>query len=73
MAEYLYKVRDGDTILSVCLAFDLDYNEFAGFNPDFDQTGHRYAGELIKGEYLIIGNTNNVFDKLRIESKRYLK
>ena len=73
MAEYLYKVRDGDTVLSVCLAFDLTYDEFAKLNPDFDVLGHRYGGELRIGERLIVGNSSNLLDRLRIETKRHLK
>lgn len=73
MAEYLYKVREGDTILSVCLSFDIDFNEFARLNPDFDYMGHRYAGDLIPGERVIVGNTNNILDRLRIESRRHLR
>lgn len=73
MAEYLYRVRDGDTILSVCLSFDIDYNEFARMNPDFDILGHRYAGDLKPGEHVIVGYTHNVIDRLRIESRKYLK
>jgi hypothetical protein len=73
MAEYLYKVRPGDTVLSVCLSFDLTYDEFAGLNPDFDSLGHRYAGELQVGERLIVGHSNSIMDRLRIEEKRKLK
>lgn len=73
MAEYLYKVKPDDTILSVCLAYDLTYEEFAQLNPDFDATGHRYAGELRVGERLVLGNSSNVFDRLRMESKRYMR
>ncbi len=73
MAEYLYKVREGDTILSVCLSFDINYNEFARLNPDFGPMGHRYAGELHVGERLIVGNSNNILDRLRIETRRHLQ
>ena len=73
MAEYLYKVQPNDTILSVCLMFDLTYEEFSKLNPDFGPMGHRYAGELKTGERLIMGNSNNVFDRLRVHAKRYNK
>lgn len=73
MAEYLYRVRKDDTILSVCLSFGLTYQEFAHMNPDFNEMGHRYAGELKPGEHLIVGNSNNVIDKLRMQQRRLLK
>jgi hypothetical protein len=73
MAEYLYKVRPGDTVLSVCLAFDLTYDKFAQLNPDFNSMGHRYAGDLRVGERLIVGHSNVIIDRLRIEEKRKMK
>jgi len=73
MAEYLYKVKPGDTILSVCLAFDLTYDQFAEMNPDFSSMGHRYASTLEAGERIIVGNSQNVLDRLRIQTKRYQK
>lgn len=65
MAEYLYKVCKDDTILSVCLSAEM--------NPDFSEMGHRYAGELRVGERIIIGNSNNVIDRLRMQQRRLLK
>lgn len=73
MAEYLYKVRKDDTILSVCLLFDLTYQDFSRMNPDFSELGHRYAGELRVGERLIVGNSNNVIDRLRMQQRRLMK
>lgn len=70
MAEYLYKVQPHDTVLSVCLLFDLTYEEFAKLNPDFSTLGHRYAGDLKPGERLVMGNSNNIFDRLRVNYKR---
>lgn len=73
MAEYLYKVKPGDTILSVCLTHDLSWEEFMVMNPDFNILGHRYAGDLVVGERLVVGNSKNVFDKLRLQTKRNQK
>ena len=73
MAEYLYKVCKDDTILSVCLSFGLTYQEFAEMNPDFSEMGHRYAGELRVGERLVVGNSNNVIDRLRMQQRRLMK
>ena len=73
MAEYLYKVKPGDTILSVCIAFDLTYDQFAEMNSDFGSMGHRYASALVEGERLIVGNSRNVLDRLRIQIKRHQK
>lgn len=73
MAQYLYKVRAGDTILSVCLAWGLTWDEFAELNPDFNPTGHRYAGELNTGERVVVGYTHRVFDRIRVGEKKKLK
>lgn len=73
MAQVLHKVQEGETILSVCLAWGITYEEFMSMNPDFDPMGSRYAGELRVGERIVIGDSKRVLDKLRIDERRRIK
>lgn len=73
MAQVLYKVKEGETVLGLCLAWGITYEQFMSMNPDFDVTGHRYSSDLRPGERIVIGDSQSVLDKIRIDERRRIK
>jgi hypothetical protein len=51
----LYKVRKGDTILSICKTHGLTFPEFVALNPQFDEFGVRDPGVIYPGELFVVG------------------
>jgi hypothetical protein len=73
MAEYLYRVKREDTVLSICLAWDLSQQDFERLNPDFGILGDRCGCEVSVGEYINVGNTSAPLDAIRILDKKRIK
>ena len=55
MASKVYKVREGDTVLSICLSHRISWETFATLNHEFDSLGHRNHALLQVGELLVVG------------------
>lgn len=54
--ERIHVVREGDTVLSICLANQISYETFIALNPDFNEFGVRSPDLLRIGERLVVGN-----------------
>lgn len=58
MAEQLYKVRQGDTVFSICLTNKIMFEKFIKLNPQFSELGTRSLDHLVPGEIVVVNVTD---------------
>lgn len=55
MVSKLYRVKKGDTVLSICKTHNLNWPDFVKMNPQFDEFGTRDPSLIYNGEMFVVG------------------
>ena len=66
MAAILHKVKRGETIMSICLLHGLTYDHFSKLNLKFLGTSGFDMVELLTGDYVVIGDSADPLDLVRV-------
>jgi hypothetical protein len=70
MAAILHRVRRGDTVMSICLSHGLSHDKFAKLNLRFIGISGFDMVELQPGEYVVVGDSADPLDLVRIMYRR---
>lgn len=66
MAAILHKVKQGETVLSICLEYKLKYGRFVELNPQFGSMGLRDANYVYVGEQVVVGDSADPIELLNV-------
>lgn len=73
MAAILHKVRRGETVMSICLTYGLSYSKFMSLQERFLFADwlELQAEHLAPGDQVVIGDSADPIDLLRVIERRY--
>jgi hypothetical protein len=70
MAAILHKVKRGETILSICLVYGLTHDHLITLNTRFLGIGPFDMVELRTGDLVVIGDSADPLDLVRVLHRR---
>lgn len=70
MAAIIHKIRRGESTAVVCVLFGLNYEQLRTLNIKFLGLGTYDALKLHTGDYVVVGDSGDPLDLLRVLNRR---
>lgn len=70
MAAILHRVKRGETIMSICLAYGLTYDKFVELQQKFLRINEMDLMRLWPGDTIVVGDSADPIDLMRVMERR---